>query len=178
MPNSVDVLITYLEQNAQPFLRHPTTTRKTAIMRAENPPVHFYRYLYNTVGGPHHWVSRKRLSDETLREIIHHPDDYIYVLYCDGAPAGMCEIDARAEDLAEIKFFGLAPEYVGAGLGRFFLTHAIRLAWALEPKRVILETCTLDHPAALPLYQKLGFTVFDQRHGVVSLTDEDEMRHI
>ncbi|MGE0408916.1 MAG: GNAT family N-acetyltransferase [Amphiplicatus sp.] len=173
MGEKIDVTITYLEQKARPA--RPTPTRpheKVAILRAENPPTHFYRYLYRLVGDPYHWMSRRRLSDEELAAIISDPDVYVYVLYVGGVPAGLAEVDGRIAKTVEIKFFGLAPEFLGRGLGRFFLGHAIDLAWALGPKRVRLETCTLDHPAALPLYQKLGFTVFDQRKGRVELIDE------
>ncbi|MEL7486718.1 MAG: GNAT family N-acetyltransferase [Pseudomonadota bacterium] len=169
----IDVVITYLEQRQRPMLPTPHAPPvKTAILRAEAPPTHFYRYLYDQIGAPHNWVSRRALSDEALSAIIHHPDDHIFVLYVGGVPAGLAEIDARSRETVELKFFGLVPEYVGAGYGRYFLTHAIDAAWAFEPQRVILETCSLDHPAALPLYQKLGFTVFDQRTGRVEMAPE------
>lgn len=168
----IDVTITYLEQTARPIL--PTPVRppgKIAIMRAENPPVAFYRYLYRLIGDPHYWMSRRRLGDAELAQIICDPKVYVFVLYVGGVPAGMGEIDLRTDEAAELKFFGVAPGYHGKGLGRFFLTHVIDLAWSLGPKKLRLETCTLDHPAALPLYQKLGFTVFDQQSGQVDLLD-------
>ncbi len=173
MGRRIDVTITYLEQRARPVLATPARPPlKVAILRAERPPVHFYRYLYGLVGDPYKWVSRKKLSDAELEAIIHDPSVYLYVLYVGGVPGGMAEVDARAAEAAEIKFFGLAPDFIGTGLGRYFLTNVIDLAWALSPKAVRLETCTLDHPAALPLYQKFGFTVFDQRRGQVELLDD------
>lgn len=173
MARVLDVTITYLEQRARPTAPPPPQpAMKLAILRAENPPLHFYRYLYRLVGDPYHWVSRRALSDAELAEIVENPDVHLYVLYAGGVPAGMAEIDAREQDAAEMKFFGLAPEFVGRRLGRYFLHHAIHLAWALNRPRVRLETCTLDHPAALPLYQKMGFSVYEQRKGQVSLPDD------
>ncbi len=164
----LEVVITYLEQRARPAFAPPPAPRgKVAILRAEDAPSHFYRYLYDLVGAPHNWVSRRTLSDDELEKIIRDDRVYLYVLYVGGVPAGLAEIDGRATPEAELKFFGLAPDYVGRGFGRYFLAHAIDLAWALGPERVKLETCSLDHPAALPLYQKFGFTVFDQRRGLV-----------
>ncbi len=46
---------------------------------------------------------------------------------------------------------------LGRGLGKHLLSCAVRDAWALAPSRVWLHTCTLDHPAALPNYEKRGF---------------------
>jgi len=171
------VTVTFLHQTERPGPR--TVARppgKVALLRAENPPTHFYRYLYTTVGRPYNWVSRLMLDDTTLASIISHPDVLIYVLYADGVPAGFSEIDVRAPKTPEIKFFGLAPEFVGKGYGRYFLGQIVDLAWTLRetgtekqagPERVRIETCSLDHPAALPLYQKFGFSVFDQRQGSV-----------
>ena len=176
MTRKLDVTITYLEQTERPApaaIGLPPV--KVAILRAENPPVHFYRYLYELIGDPYFWVSRRNLDDENLHEIISDESVYVYVLYAGGVPAGMAELDARKKNLVEIKFFGLAPEFIGRGLGRYFLRQTIDLAWSLNPERVRLETCTLDHPRALPLYQRFGFSVFDQRRGQVEI-NEDLMR--
>lgn len=173
MGRKIDVTITYLEQSSRPALPPaPKPPLKLAILRAEKPPAHFYRYLYRLIGDPYHWMSRRGLSDDKLAAIIQDPNVYVYVLYVGGVPTGLAELDARRRDIVELKFFGLSQEHHGSGLGRFFLSNAIDLAWALGPKRVRLETCTLDHPAALPLYQKFGFTVFDQRQGQVELIED------
>jgi len=172
---SVEVTITYLEQTERPLLQQaPHPPRKLAILRAENPPIHFYRYMYRLVGDPYNWVSRNRLDDDALVAIIHDPNVYIYVLYVEGVPGGFAEVDARGASDHEIKFFGLTPDFTGAGLGRYFLTNIIDLAWSHGPKRLLLETCTLDHPAALPLYQRLGFRVFDRKKGFIDLIEPSD----
>ncbi|MEM8771159.1 MAG: GNAT family N-acetyltransferase [Pseudomonadota bacterium] len=168
----IDVTITFLEQTERPSLAAPVRPKgKIAILRAEKPPLHYYRYLYRLVGDPWKWVSRRKLNDADLAAIIHDPSVYVYTLIVNGAPAGIAEIDLRDHSVAEIKFFGLAPDMIGRGLGQFFLHNVIDLAWGLGPQTVQLETCTLDHPKALPLYQKFGFKVFDRRAGVVELAD-------
>lgn len=173
MSTKHEVTVTYLEQDERPLLPSapPPPRYKTAFLRAEHPPLHFYRYLYRLIGDPYYWVSRRQMDDAALADIIHDPSVYIFILYVDGVPGGMAEIDARDKRNPELKFFGLAQDFVGKGFGRYFLTQAIDAAWALEPERVCLETCTLDHKAALPLYQKFGFKVFDRRKGVVEVPD-------
>jgi len=145
--------------------------QKIALLRAKKPPIHFYRYLYLLVGEPYNWISRRDMDDETLGAIIHNPSVYIYVLYVDGVPGGFAEIDARDNATHDIRFFGLAPEYTGAGLGRYFLSHIITMAWDLSPQCLRLETSSLDHPAALPLYQQFGFRVFDRQTRTVKLAN-------
>ena len=60
--------------------------------------------------------------------------------------------------------FRSVPEAMGQGLGRWLLQRAIALAWATAPSRVILNTCTLDGPAALPNYLARGFTIVREEH--------------
>ena len=170
MRNSAEVVITYLRQRERPrYAPQPMPPGKVSILRAEHPPLHFYRYLYDLVGRPWRWTTRKRLSDADLAAIIHHSQTFLYVLYAGGVPAGMGEIDAMRPPATEIRFFGLSPDFIGKGYGRYFLANIIDLAWTTNPAEVRIETCTLDHPAALPLYQKFGFAVFDQQKGAVEL---------
>ncbi len=174
MSRQIDVTVTYLKQRARPPYKHqPQPPGRVAILRAENPPTHFYRYLYDLIGRPWNWVSRRGLSDAELAAIIRNPDVSLYVLYVGGVPAGMTEIDACNTRSVEIQFFGLAPEFIGKGYSRFFLANAIDLAWSRDPEEVRIETCTLDHPAALALYQKFGFVVCDQRAGRVDVLEQE-----
>lgn len=174
MARQADVTITYLRQKARPtYATQPRPPGKIAILRAERPPTHFYRYLYDLIGRKWHWTSRRKLTDADLAAIIEDERVHLYVLYVDGVPAGMAEVDATTAQLVEIRFFGLAPDFIGRGLSRFFLANAVDLAWSLNPEEVRIETCTLDHPAALALYQKFGFDVFDQRRGRADLVEPD-----
>lgn len=170
MASKADVVITYLRQRERPrFAPQGKPPGKVSILRAEAPPLHFYRYLYDLVGRRWNWTTRKKLSDTDLAAIVHHPQTHLYVLHVGGVPAGMGEIDATRPPVTEIRFFGLSPDFIGKGFARYFLSNIVDLAWATNPSEVRIETCTLDHPAALPLYQKFGFTVFDQQKGVVDL---------
>jgi GNAT superfamily N-acetyltransferase len=54
------------------------------------------------------------------------------------------------------------PEFIGQGLGKYFLRWAVERAWEYRPRRLWLHTCTLDHPAALPNYLKAGFVLFKE----------------
>lgn len=177
MSAEVDVTVTFLRQTTRPtYAPQPRPAGKLAILRAEDPPAHFYRYLYDLVGRRWNWISRRSLSDDELAAIIKNKLVHLYVLYVNGVPAGMAEIDATGRHMAEIRFFGLAPDFIGRGLSRYFLSNVVDLAWSHNPEEVRIETCTLDHPAALALYQKFGFDVFDQRRGRVTLLEPNAGR--
>jgi GNAT superfamily N-acetyltransferase len=161
-PAAIPMTVTYLEMFAEPLLHVPIPAQKLALMRAEKPPVHYSRYLYETVGADYVWVDRHRISDAELASVTHDDAWETYVLFCDGWPAGYFELDCRHMPDVGLAYFGLFPEATGRGLGRYLLSQAIRSAWSHNPKRVHVETCTLDHPAALPLYQKMGFAPYKQ----------------
>jgi hypothetical protein len=48
---------------------------------------------------------------------------------------------------------------MGRGLGGWLLTRAAEESFALGANRVILNTCTLDAPQALPNYLARGFAI-------------------
>ena len=165
------VTTTYLEMHERPkspSVHQPSIGQPIALLRAEKPSVHFYRYLYNTVGEPWLWYERRELNDASLTEVIENPLVEIYVLYAGGAPAGYAELDRRVEGEIEVAYFGLLPEYTGRGLGTWLLDCTIDTAWRHEPNRLWIHTCTLDHPAALRLYQRAGFEPYKQKTGQIA----------
>ena len=170
---SLETLITDLEMTERPaFHAPPPPGLRLAILRAAPIPAGFYRYLYDAVGRGHHWVDRKRWDNEKMAARINDEAVFVMVLYAGGVPAGFYELDARMPGLVDIALFGIAPDYQGRGLGRYLLAHAIGEAWAKTPLRVTVDTCTLDHPAALPLYQKMGFRPVSRRRRVVETLED------
>jgi len=162
------IVITYLEMRNRPQLRELTPpSAKIKITPAINPTVSFYRYLYNTVGGPWMWYDRRKMSDEQLRAVIQNPQVEICVLYVDGVPAGYAELDRRHETDIELAYFGIMPEFIGQRLGPFLLNWMIDKAWSYNPQRFWLHTCTLDHPKALAIYQRAGFVPYKQEEKIV-----------
>jgi hypothetical protein len=51
-------------------------------------------------------------------------------------------------------------DFIGQGLGKYYLQWTIDKSWSYSPKRFWLHTCTKDHPAALPNYLKAGFAIY------------------
>ena len=128
------------------------------VERVQQPTPALYRDCYRTVGEPYHWYDRRDWSDEQIRAHLAQPDITLHVATRNGALAGWYELRRVPEDgSVEIAYFGLAPDAIGRGLGKHLLSAAVRDAWAMNPTRVWLHTCTLDHPHALPNYEKRGF---------------------
>jgi GNAT superfamily N-acetyltransferase len=154
----------------KPTLRiMPPANLKLALMHVGCPTVSYYRYLYDTVGEDYYWVDRKLLSDDQLAEIINAEGVDIYVAYCDGCPAGYFELDDRDEEKMWLAYFGLLPEFHRMGIGKWLLSEAVRTAWLEKPQSLHVETCTLDSPHALGLYQRLGFRPYERRNKTMTV---------
>ncbi|MGQ0484198.1 MAG: GNAT family N-acetyltransferase [Hyphomicrobiales bacterium] len=168
----VKTTVTYLEMKAEPRLHYPPPVNlKLMLMRAEQPSVGFYRYLYDAVGRDFLWVDRKKINDRKLLATIRAAGVQVWVLYVAGVPAGYFEVDARDKSAVELQYLGLIPEFHGHGLGKWFMAEAIKACWAHKPEKVVVETCTLDSPAALPLYQRMGFVPYARKEKVMEISD-------
>ncbi len=159
----LELVTTRLEMLAAP--RHPKvsiTGRTLALVHAKRPTLHFYRYLYDTVGSAYLWWQRRELDDAGLAAIVHDERIEIHVLQVDGVPAGFAELDRRRAGQVSLALFGLMPEFVGQGLGRPFLGRVVEVAWQGDDVgRVTVHACSTDHPRALMVYQRLGFSAYD-----------------
>ena len=158
----VEVTVHYLEMLAPSNRSIPAPREGLTILHIPSPTVPYYRSLYNAVGKDFNWLSRRKMSDDALAAIIGDPRDELQVLHVDGTPAGFAELDRRQPHEIELVQFGLMPEFIGQGFGKWFLQWTIDKAWSYDPKRFWLHTCTLDHAAALPNYLKAGFVQFKQ----------------
>ncbi len=179
-PKPRETVVTYLEMKAPP-LRYPPmpVNLHLALLKTEKMPLHFYRYLIDRVGRQWEWVNALRMDDADLSAAIHAAGRDIHVLYLDGSPAGFFDLSVRNDGICELMFFGLMEHATGMGLGRWFLGSAIRTAWSHKPEKLAVQTCTLDHPAALALYQKLGFEAVGQsKERVVPLTPAERRKAV
>jgi GNAT superfamily N-acetyltransferase len=149
---------TYLEMLSPDQLQPGTVAGPLpSIARMEQCSVEFFRFLYEEVGRAYHWTDRLHWSDERIREHLATPGVSLWLMSSKNEPAGYFELREHEDRSVEIAYFGLLPEFIGRGWGKYLLTRAVQSAWTMDPARVWLHTCTLDHPAALPNYLKRGF---------------------
>ncbi len=132
--------------------------------KAEKLATQNYRQLYHDVGDKWFWINRKHMDDATLASIIHTPSTEIYILSNTQAKIGFVELNLRDFPSVEIVFVGLVENYIGLGLGRYMLSRALWDLASRGAKKLIIQTCTLDHPNALGLYREFGFTPVSAQH--------------
>jgi len=150
--------IYYLEMTSpEQLLPGRTPARPLELRQARNPFPELNRFLYTAVGGDWFWVDRLSWDYARWQEFLQRPGHETWVAYLDGTPAGYFELEGETGGEVEIVSFGLLPAFAGQGFGGWFLTEAVRRAWAKAPTKVWLHTCSFDHPAALANYQARGF---------------------
>ncbi len=164
----LSMVITYLEMTKPPSrILRSKRSEHLSIIRANPPTISFYRFLYNSVGSDWLWYERNGMPDEQLAAVIERPETEIYVLYFQGTPAGFVEFDHAAAEETEIAYFGLIPEFIGRGLGLYFLRWAVETAWIKEIDRLWVHTCNFDHPNAIAIYQRAGFSPYAQEVKII-----------
>jgi hypothetical protein len=119
------VKTTYLEMFARPERVAPPPRAGLVVVHAKKPPVAYYRFLYDGAGRDFGWPRCNKLSDAELAALLNDPRLEVHVLMADGVPAGFAELDRRTEGEIKLAQFGLMPEFIGQGLGRYFLQWAI-----------------------------------------------------
>jgi GNAT superfamily N-acetyltransferase len=155
----IAVTVTFLRQDKPSALPAPPLPDDTSLVRVLQPSVGFYRYLYDTVGARYVWWLRRAMPDEEIAALLGNPDVSIHVLYRGGEPAGFFELEQRGSAM-NISYFGLLPHAVGKGIGPAFLRASADEAWSRKPTVVTVNTCTADHPRALPNYLHAGFVPY------------------
>lgn len=117
-----------------------------------------YQEIIYQVGYQWHWLNRLIMPNDELNVKVNNPYTEIYLMHKGNQRCGFAEF-VKEERFIEILYFGLFPEFIGKGLGKFFLNWCIDKAWSYQPEWIQLNTCSLDHKNALGVYQSLGFEI-------------------
>ena len=133
------------------------------VRQAELPSPELSRALYAGVGSDWYWIDRLGWTWSRWHEHLARAELETWVAWLRGTPAGFAELEHDG-DAVELVSFGLLPAFIGRGLGPQVLDAVLRRAWALEPRRVWVHTCSLDGPAALRTYQRRGFDRLRRAH--------------
>jgi len=152
------VRVSYLELTHPP--PPPDDRSHTERIAVEKLPIDDYLDLYRRVGEPLRWDQRLKMSRNELVTLLASPRSQIYVLRDATTQAtGFCEFERSLPEI-ELKNFGLVPSVQGRGLGSFLLRTALHEEWQLRPRRIWLHTDNWDHPAAIKLYESVGFQTY------------------
>jgi len=160
--NTTTVQVTYMELHESPA--PPIERCGVERIARERLSLSDYLMLYRNVGEPLRWDQRLQMPEAELRALLDGDLLSIYVLRnLQGHALGFCEFDLSALPEIELKNFGLISAAQGSGLGPWLLTVALHAVWRSNPKRIWLHTDSWDHPAAIRVYKRAGFRVYEVR---------------
>jgi len=157
-PGRIATVVTHLAMSARPPRQVPRHRPGWSLRHEAALAPEPYRALFRRIGEPWLWFSRLRMSDAALAALLANPATMLCVLESEGEDAGMVELSFHEPGTCEVVFFGVIPDLIGSGVGRFMMSHALVAAWSRPGvRRVTVHTCTLDHPGALAFYTRSGF---------------------
>lgn len=157
-PGKLAALVTYLERDlADAPATPPPLPGNARAERLAGPDVDRYLKVFRAVGQDWLWFGRLRVGPLQLSAILADPAVEAYAIAGQQGDLGLLELDFRDRSNPEILYFGVVPAMVGKGLGGAMMTLALHRARAAGFNRLMLHTCSLDHPGALGFYCRAGF---------------------
>ena len=159
--DEINYTVSYLEMVGPPDFNWPVEPDSNIlVLEATNPPVSYFLSLYEAVGADYEWTDKFICSTREVYEFLFHPNVKMFSFLKNGWTAGFFILDKRKQKICDLAYFGLIPEAMGHGYGEYLLKFAIKESWAEKDINLLtVNTNTLDHPNALPLYKKMGFKV-------------------
>lgn len=158
---------TYLARDIAPGLSHSPLPVDITLERLSGADAARYRQIFATLGTRWLWWSRLQLADDALSAILANPNVEACAVRRAGKDIGLLELDFRDPVAADLAFLGLFETETGQGLGKALMLNALARVSAAGPLRLMVNTCTFDHPAALGFYRKAGFSVMSQAIEIV-----------
>ena len=151
--------VTFLEMNNRPKFSYPSLPIKNVLLlESIDVSLWYFISLYKEIGYRYEWTDIFKQSSTKTNDFIKNKDVNFFSLLHKGTPIGFFILDYRNFNICELSYIGITNEHLGKGLGKYIFKTAILTAW--DKRKIIklkVNTCSLDHKAALPLYQKLGF---------------------
>lgn len=157
-------VVTYLERTVPPDGPPPEGAWRLRL--EPEPDLDWYLGLYRAVGEEWLWYSRLEMPRDEVGAILAKPEVRVFALERAGEDVGIGELNFAEPGETEINFFGVTASEIGAGAGRWLMRALLCEAWRPDTRRVWLHTCTLDHPNALPFYQRQGFRAYKRTLGI------------
>src|SRR4051812_42383965 len=120
----VAVRRTYLELRSLDELRPRGAPADPVTLTLRRPiAAADYLELYTLVGARWLWRDRLAWTPDELERYLSNPDVFVWSAHVHGLTAGYFELRKHADRTVEVMYFGLAPTFIGRGIGGWLLTR-------------------------------------------------------
>ena len=152
----------YLEiKSLKDLVELPKPSEKLKVKLVNPPNFQLNKFFYKQIGKNLNWIDRLVWSDNKWISYLNNENVNTYILKEENNFVGYYEQIFDKEKLDfEIAYFGILEEYIGKKFGGYLLSEAIKNAFKLNPKRIWVHTCSLDHRHALKNYLSRGMKIF------------------
>ena len=152
----------YLEINSLKELKESKTKIDEYFVQLVEPNnFHLNKFFYKNVGKKHNWIDRLVWTENQWNKYISDKNVKTYILQKKEDYLGYFElIFYKDKNEVEIAYLGLLEEYQNKKLGSYLLISAIKNSFLMNPTRVWVHTCSLDHKNALNNYLSRGMKIF------------------
>ncbi len=157
--DKISYKVSFLEMDRSPNFDWPEKLPgENLILHSKNPSSRYFFDLYNAVGAEYEWTDKHAMPIKEINDFLSHSSVRMFTFLKDGWTAGFFILDYRDKVICDLAYFGLVPEAIGQGYGKYLLKYAIKESWKHSQMRLLtVNTNTLDHPNALRLYLNVGF---------------------
>ena len=152
----------YLEiKSLKDLVELPKPSEKLKVKLVNPPNFQLNKFFYKQIGKKLNWIDRLVWNDNKWISYLNNENVNTYILKEKNNFVGYYEQIFDKEKLDfEIAYFGILEEYIGKKFGGYLLSEAIKNAFELNPKRIWVHTCSLDHRHALKNYLSRGMKIF------------------
>ncbi len=143
------------------FFKNVSGNPAISFLKAISPDTSYFLYLYKEVGRKYEWTDWLRSEKSKLESFLTNNNIILYSLILRGVPKGFFVLDYRHLPICDLAYFGLFDDVTGKGLGKFMMNRVFEeVIESGDAKTLTVNTNTLDHKSALPLYKKAGFNIY------------------
>ncbi|MXN63296.1 GNAT family N-acetyltransferase [Stappia sp. GBMRC 2046] len=166
-------IVTYLDMHARPLLRSEDRP-DLRLERIEKPDLVEYRKLFRRIGEDWLWFGRLVMDDAELSRLFAEPARELYFPMSGRNALGVLELNFADPKNVELAYFGLVPEAIGGGAGKWLMKKALDIVWSRpETERLWLHTCTADSQQALGFYRSVGFKPYKR---AIEIADDPRLK--
>ena len=175
----LNYIVSYLslEMKNVKFFEDAPINNTISFLEATAPNSSYFLYLYKEVGRKYEWTDWLRSERKMLESFLIDENVFLYTLILQGEPKGFFVLDYRRLPVCDLAYFGLFDDVTGKGLGKVMMNRVFEAVIAQgNVKKLTVNTNTLDHRSALPLYQKAGFDIYKKEEHKRSVWSESEKK--
>ena len=160
--NSDPLTTYYLEITDRQAIKAKSLDReKYRVLERTGEGPAFNQCMYRMVGEQWAWHDKRDWNLRQWQAYLTEQGARSWLLADrNGGECGYFELSTARLPEVDILYFGLLPIAIGQDLGNAWLGEALCTAFDIGAKRVKVNTCSLDHPAALKNYQARGMQLY------------------